>query len=168
MANIWALGEKAGALLKARRERVAVSESSSGGLISAALLAVPGASAYYTAGGVIYTPRALFGLLGAKKEDITSRGIRSSSEPYAQFIAETLRARVNVEWGVCETGASGPTGNPYGDPAGHTCVAVAGAVNRSRTLRTGSDDRKGNMHLFAEEALKLFIDVLESAPTSQR
>jgi PncC family amidohydrolase len=168
MSNIWILGERAGELLKARRERVAVSESSAGGLISAGLLAVAGASAYYTAGGVIYTPRALLGLLGAKKEDITSRGLRSSTEPYAQFIAETVRSRVNVEWGICETGAAGPTGNPYGDPAGHTCVAVAGAVNRSRMLRTGSDDRKGNMHAFAEEALKLFIEVLEGAPPSQR
>lgn len=168
MVNIWTLGESAGDLLKARRERVAVSESSSGGLISAALLSVPGASAYYTAGGVIYTPRALFGLLGASKDDIVARGIRSSSEPYAQFIAETMRNRVRVEWGVCETGASGPTGNPYGDPAGHTCVAVAGPVNQSRTLRTGSDDRKGNMHAFAEEALRLFIEALEMAPPSQR
>ena len=167
MANIWTLGEEAGALLKARRERVAISESSSGGLVSAALLAVPGASVYYTAGGVVYTARALFGLLGAKKEDITARGLRSSTEPYALFLAETVRSRVNVEWGVSETGAAGPTGNPYGDPAGHTCVAVAGTIHRSRMLRTGSDDRKGNMHAFAEEALKLFIDVLEMAPQSQ-
>ncbi|MEQ1755303.1 MAG: CinA family protein [Micropepsaceae bacterium] len=167
MANIWTLGERAGELLKARRERVAVSESSSGGLISAALLAVPGASVYYTAGGVIYTPRALLGLLGANKEDVTARGLRSSTEPYALFIAETVRQRVRVEWGVAETGAAGPTGNPYGDPAGHTCVAVNGPVSRSRMLRTGSDDRKGNMHMFAEEALKLFIEVLETAPASQ-
>lgn len=164
MDDIWILGERAGALLKARGERVAVSESSSGGLISAALLAVPGASAYYTAGGVIYTARALFGLLGANKEDISARGIRSSSEPYALFIAETVRNLVRVEWGVCETGASGPTGNPYGDPAGHTCVAVAGSINRSRMLRTGSDDRKANMFAFGEEALQLFIEVLEVPP----
>lgn len=168
MADIWTLGAQAGALLMARRERVAVSESSAGGLISAALLAVPGASAYYTAGGVIYTPRAIFGLLGVEKEGITRRGIRSSSEPYARFVAETIRARVRSEWGLSETGAAGPTGNPYGDPAGHTCMAVVGAVTQSRTLRTGSEDRKANMHAFAEAALGLLVEVLESAPRSER
>jgi nicotinamide-nucleotide amidase len=168
MAELWSLGAKAGALLIQRRERVAVSESSSGGLISAALLAVPGASAYYTAGGVIYTPRAIFGLLGVEKEDIASRGIRSSSEPYARFVAETIRSRVRVEWGLSETGAAGPTGNAYGDPAGHSCMAVCGVITESRTLRTGSDDRKANMHEFAEAALGLFIEVLEAAPVSQR
>ena len=162
MADIWVLGEKAGALLVARGERVAVSESSSGGLISAALLAVPGASSFYLGGGVIYTPRAIFGLLGADKEDIRARGIRSSSEPYARFVAETVRARVRSDWGLSETGAAGPSGNPYGDPAGHTCVAVVGAVTASRTLRTGSNDRRANMHAFAAEALSLFIEVLEA------
>lgn len=161
MADIWALGEKAGALLVARGERVAVSESSSGGLISAALLAVPGASSFYLGGGVIYTPRAIFGLLGADKEDIRARGIRSSSEPYARFVAETVRVRVRSDWGLSETGAAGPSGNPYGDPAGHSCVAVVGAVTASRTLRTGSNDRRANMHAFAAGALSLFIEVLE-------
>jgi nicotinamide-nucleotide amidase len=160
MRDIWGLGEKAGALLVARGERVAVSESSSGGLISAALLAVPGASAFYLGGGVIYTPRAMFGLLGADKDEIRARGLRSSSEPYARFVAETVRGRVRSDWGLSETGAAGPSGNPYGDPAGHTCVAVVGPVSVSRTLRTGSNDRQANMHAFAAEALTLFIEAL--------
>jgi PncC family amidohydrolase len=161
MRDIWELGERAGALLVARGERVAVSESSSGGLVSAALLAVPGASAFYLGGGVIYTPRAIFGLLGADKDEIRALGIRSSSEPYARFVAQTVRARVRSDWGLSETGAAGPSGNPYGDPAGHSCVAVAGAVTVSRTLRTGSMDRRANMHAFAAEALSLLVEVLE-------
>ena len=161
MDDLWALGEKAGALLVARGERVAVSESSSGGLISAALLAVPGASSFYLGGGVIYTPRAIRGLLGVGKGDIAGRGLRSSSEPYARFVAETVRARVRSDWGLSETGAAGPSGNPYGDPAGHSCVAVVGAVTASRTLRTGSEDRRANMHAFAAGALSLFVEVLE-------
>ena len=161
MRDIWELGERAGALLVARGERVAVSESSSGGLVSAALLAVPGASAFYLGGGVIYTPRAIFGLLGADKDEIRALGIRSSSEPYARFVAQTVRARVRSDWGLSETGAAGPSGNPYGDPAGHSCVAVAGAVTVSRTLRTGSTDRRANMHAFAAEALSLLGEVLE-------
>lgn len=160
MRDIWALGATAGGLLAARGERIAVSESSSGGLISAALLAVPGASSFYLGGGVIYTPRAMFGLLGADKGEIRARGLRSSSEPYARFVAETIRARVRSDWGLSETGAAGPSGNPYGDPAGHTCVAVAGPVMASRTLRTGSADRQSNMHAFAVEALSLLVEVL--------
>jgi PncC family amidohydrolase len=162
MDDLWALGEKAGALLVARGERVAVSESSSGGLISAALLAVPGASSFYLGGGVIYTARAIRGLLGVEKGDVAGRGLRSSSEPYARFVAETVRARVRSDWGLAETGAAGPSGNPYGDPAGHSCVAVVGSVTVSRTLRTGREDRRANMHAFAAGALSLFIEVLES------
>lgn len=154
--------EKAAALLKARGERIAVAESSAGGLISAALLAVPGASAYFTGGGIIYTARALRTLLGVARED--SKGMRSSSEPYAAFLAETVRAKHGVEWGLSESGAAGPTGNAYGDPAGHTCIAVSGAVSNTRTLRTPTTDRWTNMGWFAEAALELLVEALESAP----
>lgn len=151
--------EKAAALLKARGERIAIAESSAGGLISAALLGVPGASAYFTGGGIIYTPRALKTLLGVAREDL--KDMRSSSEPYAAFLAETVRAKHRVEWGLSETGAAGPTGNPYGDPPGHTCFAVAGPVNLVRTLRTGSADRIANMWAFAEASLALLVSALE-------
>lgn len=144
--------------LIARGETVGVSESSSGGLISAALLAVPGASRYYRGGGVIYAANAFRGLMGLKREDI--EGMRSSSEPYARFMAGTIRTKLRTSWGLCETGASGPSGNGYGDAAGHTCVAVAtirdGApFELSKTLETGKSDRLENMWLFAEEALEL-------------
>lgn len=153
---------KAAAILIARGERIAVAESSAGGLISAALLAVPGASAYYAGGGVIYSARAFKGLLNLDRESLG--GMRSSSEPYAAFLAETIRAKHRVEWGLAETGASGPTGNGYGDPAGHTCLGVSGPISRVRTLRTGIDDRWTNMNWFAEDALELLVSALESAP----
>jgi PncC family amidohydrolase len=156
--------EKAAALLKARGERIAVAESSAGGLISAALLAVPGASAYFAAGGIVYTARALKGLLDVSREDIVARNMRSSSEPYAAFLAETVRTRHRVEWGLSETGAAGPTGNPYGDPAGLTCFAVAGPIAKAQTLRTGTSDRWTNMGWFAEAALELLVAALEAAP----
>lgn len=158
------IAEKAATLLKMRGERIAVAESSAGGLISAALLAVPGASTYFVAGSVVYTARALKGLLDVSRQDVAARGLRSSSEPYAGFLAETVRARHRVDWGVSETGAAGPTGNPYGDPAGHTCIAVSGPVTRTRTLRTGTADRWTNMNWFAEAALELLVEALESAP----
>jgi nicotinamide-nucleotide amidase len=163
MRDLGEMGAKVGALLKARGERVVVAESSAGGLISAALLAVPGASAYFTSGAVLYTARALKGLLDVSREDFSGLGIRSSSEPYARFLAERMRDRHRVEWAIAETGAAGPTGNPYGDPAGHTCLAVAGAVSCSRTMRTGSADRVGNMWAFADGALALLVSAIEEA-----
>lgn len=148
------------ALLKARGERIAIAESSAGGLISAALLAEPGASAYYAGGGVIYSARAFKGLLNLDRESLG--GTRSSSEPYAQFLAETIRTKHRVEWGLAETGAAGPTGNGYGDPAGHTCLAVAGPVTLVRTLRTNLTDRWTNMNWFAEAALELMLEALKN------
>jgi len=168
MRDLEEMGAAAGALLKERGERVAVAESSSGGLISAALLAVPGASVYYAGGGVLYTGRALKGLLGLSRTDIGVKGLRSSSEPYAAFLAETVREKHRVDWGLSETGAAGPTGNPYGDPAGHTCIAVAGIKLASRTLRTDLSDRVENMWLFAEAALDLLVEALESAPPPRK
>src|SRR5580698_3524335 len=151
------LAEALAAELKARGQTVAVAESSAGGLISAALLAVPGASAYFMGGGVIYTGKARMALLGLRREDVA--GMRSSSEPYALLLARTVRESLGTTWGLSETGAAGPTGNPYGDAAGHTCVAVAGPVEMAFTLETASGDRAANMEAFAKAAL----DLLQSA-----
>ena len=165
MDRIWSLGSRAGALLKERRELVAVAETSAGGLISASLLAVPGASRYFAGGAVTYSARSIRGLAGIWIEDMSASGIRSSSEPYAQLLAEAIRGRHgDVTWGLSETGAAGPDGNSYGDPAGHSCMAVAGPVTSVRTLRTGQNDRLANMWAFAEATLALFIEVLQSAP----
>lgn len=158
---LFAQARAVAVLLVERRETVAVAESSTGGLISAALLAVPGASAYFLGGGVIYTPRARHRLLDLKREDV--RGIRSASEPYAALLAETVRKRFSASWGLSETGATGPTGNPYGDAAGHCCFAVAGAATVARTLETGSPDRLGNMAAFAAAALALLAEAVRGA-----
>ncbi len=163
MRDLSQMGARAGALLKARGERIVVAESSTGGLISAALLAVPGASQYFTSGAVVYTGRALKTLLDVSRDDIQAKGMRSSSEPYALFLAGRMRELHRVEWAVSETGAAGPTGNPYGDPAGHTCLAVVSpTVHQARTLRTGNADRTANMWAFAEAALGLLVEALEA------
>jgi PncC family amidohydrolase len=146
--------------LKERQETVAVAESSSGGLISAALLAVPGASAYFLGGGVIYTARARHRLLDLTRDQV--EGMRSASEPYAALLARTARERLGADWGLAETGASGPAGNPYGDAAGHSCFAVSGPAERVRTLETGDEDRLANMRAFAAAALELFLQVLDA------
>src|SRR5277367_2426454 len=146
------LAEVLAAALKARGQTVGVAESSAGGLISAALLAVPGASAYFLGGAVVYTGKARMALMGLRREDVA--GMRSSSEPYALLLARTVRENLGADWGLSETGAAGPTGNGYGDAAGHTCLAISGPSEMAFTLETGSSDRADNMEAFAKAALE--------------
>jgi nicotinamide-nucleotide amidase len=156
--DLMPLAETIAARLKARRETIAVAESSTGGLIAAALLAVPGASAYFLGGAVAYTRQAKQLLLGLDEAALTE--FRSATEPHALLLARGVRRRFAASWGLAETGATGPTGNRYGDPAGHTCLAVAGVVERAITLNTGSAERLANMHAFARAALELLADVM--------
>ncbi|HWF00227.1 MAG TPA: CinA family protein [Caulobacteraceae bacterium] len=149
-----AVGER----LKAAGQTIGVAESSSGGLISAALLAVPGASAFYRGGAVVYTARARASLLGLTREDVA--GMRSASEPYALRLAQAVRDNLGADWGLSETGAAGPSGNGYGDAAGHTCLGVAGPVESAVTLETASPERQANMTAFAVRALDLLAAAL--------
>ena len=158
MKDLLPGAEKVGRLLKERGETIAVAESSTGGLISAALLALPGASAYFLGGAVVYTQVARRVLVDLP--DISKLGMRASTEPYARLLAQTTRERFGANWAVAESGASGPTGNRYGDAAGHSCIAVAGAGERSLTLETGSTDRVANMRAFSAAALDLLLEVL--------
>ncbi|MGO8917404.1 MAG: CinA family protein [Stellaceae bacterium] len=158
MQELLPLAEVIAERLKARGETIAIAESSTGGLIAAALLAVPGASAYFIGGAVVYTRQARRALLDIP--DAALSGMRAASEPYALLLARTARQRFPASWALAETGATGPTGNRYGDAAGHSCLAVAGAVERSLTLETGSADRRANMRAFAAAALDLLRQCL--------
>ena len=161
MTDLSSLAASVGALLKQHDQTIAVTESSCGGLISASLVAVPGASAYYVGGGVIYTRDAQRGLL--RVPDNTMAGMRASTEPYAVLNARTVRESLGTTWALSETGASGPTGNSYGDSAGHACFAVAGPVERSITLETGAADRETNMWTFARAALELLENCMKES-----
>ncbi len=161
MPALGGLAANVAALLVARNETIAVAESSTGGLISAALLAVPGASAYFVAGGVIYTHLAREALL---EIDLAAHpGMRASTEPYAMLSATVMRQRLGTVWALAETGATGPTGNRYGDAAGHSCIAVAGPVSQSVTLETGQADREENMWAFTKKALAVLEQAIRDA-----
>jgi len=160
MQSLLPLAERVGGKLKARKETIAIAESSSGGLLSAALLSVPGASAYFYGGAVVYTARARVLLMDIPREGV--EGMRSASEPYALLLARTARERFRTTWGLSETGAAGPTGNPYGDAAGHSCIALAGdGIERAITLETGDTDRVANMRAFAKAALELLLNEIQ-------
>jgi nicotinamide-nucleotide amidase len=156
MDTLLPLAERIAARLIARKETIAIAEGSAGGLISAALLAVPGASAYFLGGAIVYTRAARDHLVQITDSDM--KGIRAASEAYAALLASRTRERLGATWGLSETGAAGPTGNRYGDPAGHTCIGVAGPVSRAITLRTESADRRANMRAFAKRALELLAE----------
>lgn len=158
MDDLFARGRHVAALLTARRQTLAIAEGSAGGLISAALLAVPGASAFFLAGAVVYTPRARHRLLGLEREAVS--GMTSATEPFAAFIAAHVRGQFRSSWGLAESGAAGPTGNPYGHPAGHAALAVAGPVSRALVVETGSSDRLANMVGFAVAAPGLLADAV--------
>jgi len=155
------LGSAAGALLKQRKESLAIAESSAGGLINAALVAVPGASEYYLGGCIVYTRPGRSALLNLTREDMA--GIRSASEPFALLLARRVRQNLGATWGLAETGAAGPIGNRYGDPAGHACFAVAGPVEKTVTLKTWSADREANMWAFTRAALELLDTCIQQA-----
>jgi PncC family amidohydrolase len=159
MKMLLPLAEKIAARLIARKEMIAVVESSTGGLIAAALLAVPGASAYFLGGAVVYTKVSRGALLGISDAEMTN--MRASTEAYALLCARRMRERHGAVWGLGETGAAGPAGNRYGDAAGHSCIAVVGPPGeRAITLETGSADRVSNMEVFAKRALELLAEAI--------
>ena len=159
------LGKAVGALLKERKQTIAVAESSAGGLINAALVAVPGASKFYLGGAVIYTRAGREALMGIGAVEM--KGTRSASEPYAKLLAARAREKLGATWGLAETGASGPTGNSYGDAPGHACIAVSGPASDPHeaviTVETGSADREANMWVFARRAVELLDACLRKA-----
>ena len=161
MDELLPLAQQIAQVLIERRQTIAVAESSAAGLISAALLSVPGASAYFIGGSVVYTRTSRTALLDIPESAL--EGIRASTEAYALLLARAARARLGTDWAIGETGATGPTGNRYGDAAGHACLGVSGAKEAARTLETGSADRLQNMYRFAACALKLFLEVAEEA-----
>lgn len=158
MKDLIPLAEKAATILKERRLTIAVSESSSGGLISAALLAVPGASAYFLGGAVIYTRTARELLMDISNDALS--GMRPVTREHELVIARNMRERFNASLCLVEHGAAGPTGNRYGDPAGRSCIVIVGEGERDVTIETGSSDRAANMQAFAAAGLKLLVETL--------
>ncbi|MES1991497.1 MAG: CinA family protein [Pseudomonadota bacterium] len=164
MQTLLPLAEEIAGLLKVRGETVAVSESSTGGLVSAALLAVPGASAYYLGGAVVYTKKAREVLVDLPADKLIAAGAQKPlSEAFVTLLAGTLRDQFSATWALAEIGATGPAGSRYGNPAGTACLALAGPDRflQAITVSTGIlEDRVANMRLFAAESLKLLLKAL--------
>ena len=163
MNELESMATAVGEALKARGETVMVAESSCGGLISAALLAVPGASAYYRGGLVLYTNESRRKFLSQDGKD-PFEGVTPGSEDYAAALARAARATLNPTWAIGETGTAGPTGSRYGHGPGHACIAVDGPRARAVTIETRQSDRVTNMQVFARAALDLLAAAVRESP----
>ncbi len=148
-------------LLQSHNQTVAVAESSTAGLISACLLAVPGASSYFLGGSVIYTLPARKKLLGIQREDVA--GLQPLTEAMVMRFAQVARSQLDATWAVAELGVAGPTGARYGHPPGISVLAVDGPVHLSRTINTGSDNREENMWHFTQAACDLLVQAVTQA-----
>jgi PncC family amidohydrolase len=156
-----ALTDEIARLLVERKETVGVAESSTGGLVSAALLAVSGASAYFLGGGVLYTIASRLKLVGMPEEAFAN--YRGPSEERVALMAEAIRDRLGATWGIAESGVAGPTPSRYGHPNGHTVISVAGPVTHTETVETGLDDREANMEQFTTHVLRILRDAIREA-----
>ena len=145
-------------VLKARGETIAVAESTTGGLISARLLSMPGASAYYMGGTIIYTRLSRKVFLDASAEKL--HGVKPLTEEMAQFFAKEVREKLAATWGIAELGLAGPTGSAYGYEAGNSVIAVSGPIEAAVRINTGHSDRIRNMEAFTDCACQLLRDVL--------
>ena len=163
MKSLTALATPVAEILIPRSQTLAVCESSAGGLISAALLSYPGASAYFLGSTVVYTLISRDRLIEVSDQEM--EGIRPASEAYALLCARKIRAKLGSDWALAETGASGPAGNPYGDAPGHACFAVSGPIERSITIATGSANREENMWAYTEQAIQLLAKCLAETPS---
>src|SRR3984957_20756582 len=105
MKELVVIAEQIAAKLIERKQPIADAESSTGALISASLLAVPGASAYFLGSAVVYTRDARRILMDIP--DQAMKGIRSASEAYAKLLANQIRDRFSADWGLSETRATG-------------------------------------------------------------
>jgi nicotinamide-nucleotide amidase len=154
-----ALALEIASLLTPRGQTVAVAESTTGGLISAALLWVPGASRYYAGGGVTYTLNSRTVLGGV--DSAAYENYQGTTPEMLLQLAEAMRNRLGAIWCIAESGLAGPTPGRSGAPPGRTTVAIAGPETRSEVFETGSDDREANMEEFTTLALRSFRDALQ-------
>ena len=145
-------------VLKARGETIAVAESTTGGLISARLLSMPGASAYFLGGTMIYSRVSRKVFLDASAEKL--HGVKPLTEEMAQFFAKEVREKLKATWGISELGIAGPTGSAYGYEPGNSVIAVSGPIEAAVRINTGHNDRVRNMEEFTDCACQLLRDLL--------
>ena len=156
------LAERVAERLIERGETVAVGEATTGGLVSAALLALPGASRYYAGGAVLYTIGSRVALAGVPAEVYAN--YRGTTPDMLATLAEALRQRLGATWCIAESGLAGPTGGRFGGAVGSTNLAVAGPISRAEAIETSLSDRAANMVEFTTRTLAYLDAAVSKAP----
>jgi len=142
-----------GATLHERRLTIAFAESCTGGLLGAALTAVPGASDYVVGGVIAYADAVKSDMLGVSRHLLAEEG--AVSEDVAVAMAEGVRERLAADIGVAITGVAGPGAEPAGKPAGLAFVAVSWRLGSVAVRLEGDHGREANRALAVREALDL-------------
>jgi PncC family amidohydrolase len=156
------LATSVGEALASRGEKVAVVESTAGGLVSARLLSVPGASLWFDRGVVAYGGNSKQLFTGVDPELLRSFGAVSPEAVTA--MATGMRERANVAWAVAESGIAGPQGSRRSPkPAGFVSIAVVGpdVVRAAEYQFEGS--RIEVMARIAEQCLTMLLDAVAGA-----
>ena len=159
LPNLLSAADAVGPMLVARKETITISETSTGGLIAAILLAVPGASAYFKGATVPYSLQSRRQWLAMNRDTVAD--LEPMSEDMAMRFAQIAREQLDSTWGMAELGIAGPTGAPYGVAPGTSVIALAGPNPRAVTVETGAADRQANMQHFAREAIAVLTSALE-------
>jgi PncC family amidohydrolase len=163
LADAFPDAARLGELLRRRGLRVAVAESCTGGLLGAALTAVPGSSDYVLGGVIAYANEVKTALLGVDASLLEQYG--AVSEQVARAMAEGARARLGADLAASITGVAGPAGEGSAKPAGLVYVAVAGPGDAMRVVRLTDDlGREGNRGAAVEAALRLLSDAIVEDP----
>jgi PncC family amidohydrolase len=154
--DLAAAARRLGEALRSAGWRVAVAESSTGGLIGHAITMIPGSSDYFPGGVISYSNRAKEVELGIATELMEQHGAVSAE--VATAMAEGVRQRFNAELGISVTGVAGPEGGSEGKPVGTHWIGVALRGHPSRAQHeVFHHDREGNKAAAALTALELAL-----------
>ncbi len=157
LAEVFPDSAMAGELLRSRGWTVAVAESCTGGLLGAALTAVPGSSAYVLGGVIAYDNAVKTGVLNVDTTLLAQHG--AVSEEVASAMARGARQLLGADVGVGITGVGGPGAEEGGKPAGLVYVAVAGPTGE-RAVRLDEDrGREGNRAAAVAAALRILVNL---------
>ncbi len=157
--RLWSLAQRVIDKAGAEGLMAATAESCTGGMVAAAITAIPGASAVFQAGLVTYSDAAKQQLLGVKAATLATHG--AVSEAVAQEMADGARARTGATLAVAITGIAGPGGSAF-KPEGRVCFAIAaeGRPTRSETRDFGAIGRARVRRASRDHALDLIAAAL--------
>jgi len=161
------LAAEAAELLKKNGQNVTVFESTTAGLIQAALQAVPGASIYTTCGAVTYSSKKAVALLGAdmsaNPKPANGVAYKESKNSWNLRVARHMIDEVGATWCLSESGACGPTFNYPDVTSGFTSVFVTGPVEKGIMVESPHCDREANMWSFTKAGLDLLAECVKDA-----